>query len=173
LQKFPIFNASLGEDGKSLVLKRFFNIGIAVESSKGLFVPVVRGCDGKSLEELALELKSLVAKAHATRLSLAEMSGSSITLTSLGHIGGTGFTPIINAPDLAILGICRAVDRPVRDPRGGIKWRRCIPICLSYDHRVINGADAARFTRFLDESLSAHALLWGHSESPNNSSLNE
>jgi pyruvate dehydrogenase E2 component (dihydrolipoamide acetyltransferase) len=163
LKRFPIFNSSLEADGKNVILKRFFNIGIAVDSVKGLVVPVLRGCDNKSLKEIALDLNALVTKANAGRLSMAEMSGSSITLSSLGHIGGTGFTPIINAPDVAILGICRAIEKPVRDPQGQIQWRRYIPICLSYDHRVINGADAARFTRFIDESLVPLASAWSES----------
>jgi pyruvate dehydrogenase E2 component (dihydrolipoamide acetyltransferase) len=159
LRQFPHFNASLSEDGEALILKRYFNIGVAVDTPKGLLVPVLRGVDSKPLAGLSDELAASAQKARDKGLSLAEMSGSSICLSSLGHIGGTGFTPIINAPDVAILGVTRTQERAIRGPDGAVVWRRMLPLSLSYDHRVINGADAARFVRALGDAL-ASAAIW-------------
>lgn len=147
LADFPIFNASLSADGKSLTLKKYFNIGVAVDTPKGLVVPVLRDVLKRPLKDLAAELIQLADKAKAKGLSMAEMSGGSITVSSLGHIGGTAFTPIINLPEVAILGATAIQLRPRPNADGAISWRKMLPLSLSYDHRVINGADAARFVR--------------------------
>jgi pyruvate dehydrogenase E2 component (dihydrolipoamide acetyltransferase) len=146
LQAFPQFNASL--DGDELVLKRYWNVGFAADTPNGLVVPVVHGADQKGLLEIAAELSDLSGRARAGRLSPAEMSGSTFTISSLGGIGGTSFTPIINAPEVAILGVVRSVNRPVWDGREFVP-RLMLPLSLSYDHRVIDGAAAARFCAHL------------------------
>ncbi len=158
LQSFPHFNASLDDDGTSLILKKYFNIGVAVDTPRGLLVPVIRGCESKSLAEIATELTALSEKARTKGLSMPEMSGSSIALSSLGHIGGTGFTPIINAPDVAILGVSRSRSVPFPGDKREIAWRTMLPLSLSYDHRVINGADAARFVRLLEDLVNSDTL---------------
>ncbi|HEY4545401.1 MAG TPA: 2-oxo acid dehydrogenase subunit E2 [Pedomonas sp.] len=159
LQQFPQFNASLTADGNSLVLKKYIHIGVAVDTPSGLLVPVLRNVPDKSLAELTGELAAVAEKARTKGLSLPEMSGSSFTVTSLGHIGGTAFTPIINAPDLAILGMTALQIRPAPGPDGGVIWRKMLPVSLSYDHRVINGADAARFVRALGQALADPNLI--------------
>jgi len=159
LREFPRFNASLKEGGDTLILKKYFNIGVAVESPMGLLVPVVTGCDTKTLPEIASNVAALAAKARGKGLSMAEMSGSSMSVSSLGHIGGTGFTPIINAPDVAILGVTAAREVACKAKDGGVTWRKMLPVSLSYDHRVINGADAARFVRHLGKELDSPTLF--------------
>jgi pyruvate dehydrogenase E2 component (dihydrolipoamide acetyltransferase) len=159
LPQFPNFNASLGNDGKSLVLKKYINIGVAVDTPKGLVVPVIRNADLKTTEELAAAITTLADKARGKGLSLAEMSGSSMCLSSLGHIGGTGFTPIINSPDVAILGVTAIQPRPAPTADGRVIWRKMLPLSLSYDHRVINGAEAARFVRAIGAALADPDLL--------------
>ncbi len=159
LPAFAHFNASIGGDGKTLVIKKYVNIGVAVDTPNGLLVPVIRGADGKGLGELAVELAATAARARTKGLSMAEMSGSSMSISSLGHIGGTAFTPIINAPDVAILGATAIQLRPAPGPDGGVVWRQMLPLSLSYDHRVINGADAARFVKALGEALAGEALF--------------
>ena len=159
LKAFPQFNASLDPETGTLVAKHYVHIGVAVDTPGGLLVPVIRNCDSKSLDDVATEIAALSEKARTKGLSLPEMSGGCMTLTSLGHIGGTGFTPIVNAPEVAILGVTRA--RPVATPTadGGIAWRQMLPLSLSYDHRVINGADAARFCRFIAARLADPAIF--------------
>jgi pyruvate dehydrogenase E2 component (dihydrolipoamide acetyltransferase) len=152
---FPQFNASLEAGGKALILKKYVHIGIAVDTPNGLLVPVIRDCDTKPLSQIAAELAALSEKARTKGLPMSEMSGGCFTITSLGHIGGTAFTPIINAPEVAILGVTRLLERPGRGADGGIDWRQMLPLSLSYDHRVINGADAARFTRQVATNLAA------------------
>lgn len=152
LKQFPHFNASLAADGESLVYKNYFHIGIAVDTPNGLVVPVIRDCDQKSLLELAQELTVLSGKARDGKLAPKEMQGGCFSISSLGGIGGTGFTPIINAPEVAILGVSRSSMKPVWDGEG-FDPRLMLPLSLSYDHRVIDGADAARFTRFLATRL--------------------
>lgn len=161
LQEFPQFNASLDADGKHIVLKKYFHIGIAVDTRHGLLVPVLRECDRKSVEELAVELAAISQKAREKGLSMAEMSGGCFSISSLGGFGGTGFTPIVNAPEVAILGVTKArlAAAPAED--GGINWRKMLPLSLSYDHRVINGADAARFTAFIATVLADPQTLAG------------
>ena len=153
LQRHPEFNASLSPDGESLTLKRYFHIGVAVNTEQGLMVPVLKDADQKNLFDLAQELTELAQKARDRQLRPAEMQGGCFTISSLGHVGGTGFTPIINAPEVAILGVSRAAVKPVhRD--GKFEPRLLLPYSLSYDHRVIDGVAAAEFTRSLRELLA-------------------
>lgn len=159
LAAFPQFNASLDPASGMLTLKKYVHVGIAVDTPGGLLVPVIRDCDKKAATQIAEEIAMLSEKARTKGLSMAEMSGGCITLTSLGHIGGTSFTPIVNAPEVAILGVTRARPVPFPATDGGVAWRQMLPLSLSYDHRVINGADAARFCRFLAERLSAPDLI--------------
>lgn len=152
LKKFPAFNASLDESRENLVLKKYFHIGIAVDTPGGLVVPVIRDCDQKDIFELAAELTDLSQRARDGKLKPIEMQGGCFSISSLGGIGGTSFTPIINAPEVAILGVSRSSMRPQWD--GEIfKPRMMLPLCLSYDHRVIDGANGARFIRFLAACL--------------------
>ena len=150
LKKFPAFNASL--DGDELVLKQYFNIGIAVDTPDGLVVPVIRDADRKGLLELARELGEISAKARDKKLSSADMQGGCFSISSLGGIGGTAFTPIINAPEVAILGVSRSAMKPVWNGKE-FAPRLMLPLSLSYDHRVIDGAAAARFTSYLSQVL--------------------
>lgn len=159
LGEFPHFNASLSDDGESLIVKRYVNIGVAVDTPRGLLVPVIRDVDSKSEEDVAAELSAIANKARQKGLTVAEMSGGSFSVSSLGHVGGTAFTPIINVPDVAILGITRIQERPTRGKDDTIEWRSMLPLSLSYDHRVINGADAAQFVRRLGERVSAYPEL--------------
>jgi pyruvate dehydrogenase E2 component (dihydrolipoamide acetyltransferase) len=150
LKKFPNFNASL--EGDNLVLKQYFHIGIAVDTPDGLVVPVIRDADRKGLLELARELGEISAKARDKKLSSADMQGGCFSISSLGGIGGTGFTPIINAPEVAILGVSRSAMKPVWNGKD-FDARLMLPLSLSYDHRVIDGAAAARFTAYLAQVL--------------------
>ena len=159
LKAMPQFNASLDGSGKNLVLKKYFHIGVAVDTRFGLLVPVLRDCEQKSISQLAAELQSISTKAREKGLSMAEMSGGCFTISSLGSLGGTGFTPIVNAPEVAILGVTRAQEKPRRRADDSIDWRQLLPLSLSYDHRVINGADAARFTATLAELLAQPDIL--------------
>jgi pyruvate dehydrogenase E2 component (dihydrolipoamide acetyltransferase) len=156
LQQYPKFNCSLSADGATLFQKSYFHIGVAVDVPTGLLVPVLRDCDKKDIASLAREIAQISEKARTKGLSVAEMSGGCFTLSSLGHIGGTGFTPIINAPEVAILGVCRTQERFVPDGDGKPVLKLLLPLSLSYDHRVINGADAARFVRAVADWLSAY-----------------
>lgn len=152
LQRFPSFNASLDASGENLVLKKYFHVGIAVDTPDGLVVPVLRDCDRKGLLDLARELGELSAKARDKKLKPDDMSGGCFSISSLGGIGGVGFTPIINAPEVAILGVCRSSTKPVWDG-GSFQPRLMLPLSLSYDHRVIDGAEAARFAAYLAQQL--------------------
>lgn len=156
LQQYPKFNCSLSSDGATLFAKQYFHIGIAVDVPSGLLVPVLRECDKKSIAEIAREIVQISEKARTKGLAVAEMSGGCFTLSSLGHIGGTGFTPIINAPEVAILGICRTQERFLPDAEGRPTLKQLLPLSLSYDHRVINGVDAARFVRGVADWLQAY-----------------
>ena len=153
LKKFPQFNASLDESGEKLILKKYFHIGIAVDTPDGLVVPVIRDCDKKGLIDLALELGEISKKARDKKLGPAEMSGGCFSISSLGGIGGTAFTPIVNAPEVAILGVSKAATKPVWNGKE-FAPRLILPLSLSYDHRVIDGALAARFASFLATQLS-------------------
>lgn len=153
LATFPQFNASLDASGENLIYKQYFNIGIAVETPNGLVVPVIKDVDRLSLGDIAKEMTRLSTKARDKGLMPADMSGGCFTISSLGGIGGTGFTPIVNSPEVAILGLSRSSIKPVY-LFGDFKPRLMLPLSLSYDHRVIDGAEAARFTRYVSESLS-------------------
>ncbi len=152
LKAFPHFNASLTADGSSLIQKHYFHIGVAVDTPGGLVVPVLRDCDQKGFLELAQELTELSERAREGKLSAEEMKGGCFTISSLGGIGGTEFTPIINAPELAILGVSKAQVKPIWDGED-FEPRLMLPLSLSYDHRVIDGADAARFVTHLASQL--------------------
>ena len=153
LKEYPRFNSSLDTTGENLIFKKYYNIGIAVDTPGGLVVPVVRDVDRKTLVDLAQELGDISKKARDKKLKPADMQGGCITISSLGGIGGTKFTPIVNAPDVAILGVSRAKMQPVWNGEG-FEPRLILPLSLSYDHRVIDGADGARFTSFLSRVLS-------------------
>ncbi|HSY07487.1 MAG TPA: 2-oxo acid dehydrogenase subunit E2 [Steroidobacteraceae bacterium] len=153
LQEFPHFNASLDARGENLIVKKYINIGFAADTEHGLLVPVLRNVEHRDIYEIARQVAELALKARAGKLTAAEMQGGSFTISSLGGIGGTSFTPIINAPEVAILGLSRSSLQPVfRD--GGFVPRLLLPLSLSYDHRVIDGASAARFTTFLAARLA-------------------
>jgi len=151
LQRFPDFNASLS--GDNLVYKKYFHIGFAADTPNGLVVPVIRNCDQKGVLEIAKEMGELSAKAREGKLGPAEMQGGCFSISSLGGIGGTAFTPIINAPEVAILGVSRSANKPVWDGKA-FAPRLILPLSLSYDHRVIDGAAAARFTSYFSQLLA-------------------
>ena len=152
LRNFPDFNSSLHADGKQLVMKKYFHIGVAVETEAGLVVPVVRDVDQKGVFEIAGDLGDLSSRARQRKLKPDEMQGSSFTISSLGGIGGTAFTPVVNHPNVAILGLSRSQMKPVWDG-SEFQPKLMLPLSLSYDHRVIDGAVAARFTRDLADNL--------------------
>lgn len=159
LQEFPMVNSSLSEDGKSLIYKKYIHIGFAADTDQGLMVPVIRDADKKDVYELASELGELSALARDGKLKADQLQGGTFTISSLGGIGGTLFTPIVNAPEVAILGVCRSTMQPVWD---GARFepRLMLPLSFSYDHRVIDGAQAVRFTTFLGQKLAdVDALL--------------
>ncbi|MFT4149794.1 MAG: 2-oxo acid dehydrogenase subunit E2 [Paracoccaceae bacterium] len=156
LKTFPAFNASL--DGEEVVLKKYWNIGVAADTPEGLVVPVVRNADRKSLREIAAEMADLAADARAGRLKAADMQGATFTISSLGGVGGTNFTPIINAPEVAILGMTRSAIKPVWDGQG-FQPRLIQPLSLSWDHRVVDGVAAARFLGFVKDVLTDFRLI--------------
>ena len=153
LAEFPEMNSSLAPDGESLILKRYFHLGVAVDTPDGLVVPVVRDVDRKSVYELAGELAEVSGRARERKLRPADIQGATFTISSLGGIGGTAFTPIVNAPEVGILGVSRSVRRPVY-VGAGLAPRLMLPVSLSYDHRVIDGACAVRFTTHLCSVLA-------------------
>jgi pyruvate dehydrogenase E2 component (dihydrolipoamide acetyltransferase) len=153
LQEFPLFNSSLDPTGTNLIVKKYVHLGFAADTPNGLVVPVVRDANRKDVYEIARQLSELSEKARAGKLTAAEMQGGSFTISSLGGIGGTAFTPIINAPEVAILGVSRSAMRPVFYD-GTFVPRLMLPLSLSYDHRVIDGATAVRFTSFLVQTLA-------------------
>ena len=152
LREFPMFNSSLSPDKESLIVKGYYHIGIAVDTADGLVVPVIRDVDRKGIGELSRELGTVSARARDGKLGLGDMQGGCFTISSLGGIGGTAFTPIVNAPEVAILGVVRAKTAPVWDGTAFVP-RLLLPLSLSYDHRVIDGALAARFARHLCHTL--------------------
>jgi len=160
LQQYPEFNSSLSPDGENIILKKYFHIGIAVNTENGLVVPVIRDTDQKGLFDIAAELTRLADKAKKGKLSPGEMQGGCFTISSLGSVGGTSFTPIVNAPEVAILGVSRSIMKPVYQD-GEFLPRLVLPYALSYDHRVIDGVAGAQFTHFLSTVLSdiRHILL--------------
>jgi pyruvate dehydrogenase E2 component (dihydrolipoamide acetyltransferase) len=152
LKTFPQFNASVDMAGEAVVYKKFVNIGIAVDTDNGLLVPVVRDADRKNLTELSVEIQQLAEKARSRKLTIDDMSGGSMSISNLGGIGGTAFTPIVNWPEVAILGISRGVFEPLWTGTA-FEPRQLLPLSLSYDHRLIDGADAIRFLRWVAEAL--------------------
>ena len=153
LREFPTANSSLDEGGQNLILKRYYNIGFAADTPNGLLVPVIKDANKKSVYEIAGALGSMSEQARAGKLPGADMQGGTFTITSLGGIGGTAFTPIINAPEVAILGVSKASMKPVwRD--GAFQPRLMLPLSLSYDHRVIDGALGARVAKFIADTLA-------------------
>ncbi|CAD0261541.1 dihydrolipoyllysine-residue acetyltransferase [Pseudomonas veronii] len=153
LKELPDFNSSLAPSGKAIIRKKYVHIGFAVDTPDGLLVPVIKNVDQKSLLQLAAEAAALAAKARDKKLTADDMQGACFTISSLGHIGGTGFTPIVNAPEVAILGVSKATIQPVWDGKA-FQPKLMLPLSLSYDHRVINGAAAARFTQRLSQLLN-------------------
>lgn len=153
LKTYPQFNASLSQDGESLILKKYYNIGVAVDTPDGLVVPVVKDVDQKTMLEVAAELGTLSANARDKKLKPGDMQGASFTISSLGGIGGTAFTPIVNMPEVAILGVSRSEIKP-KYQDGEFVPRLMLPLSLSYDHRVIDGAEAAKFTSHLSATLA-------------------
>jgi len=161
LKEFPVFNSSMAVDGENLVYKKYFHIGFAADTPNGLLVPVIRDADIKDVMSIAQELGELSEKARAGKLTAEQMQGGTFTVSSLGGIGGTTFTPIINAPEVAILGVGRSAYKPVYED-GDFVPRLILPISLSYDHRVIDGATGVRFTTFLGGVLAdADRILLG------------
>lgn len=153
LEKFPQFNSSIDMEKKEIVYKKYYNVGVAVDTENGLLVPVIKDVNKKNLTEIALELGKLAQKAKDKKLSLEEMQGGSFTITNLGGIGGTYFTPVVNSPEVAILGVSRSRYEPVYDGKGGFNPALMLPLSLSYDHRIIDGADAIRFLRWVCEII--------------------
>jgi pyruvate dehydrogenase E2 component (dihydrolipoamide acetyltransferase) len=151
LKKYPTVNSSL--DGENLVLKRYWNIGFAADTPNGLVVPVIKAADQKGVMEIARESSELAAKAREGKLSPADMQGGTFSISSLGGIGGTSFTPIINAPEVAILGVSKSAMKPVWSG-SAFEPRLMVPLSLSYDHRVVDGALGARFTAYLAQVLA-------------------
>jgi pyruvate dehydrogenase E2 component (dihydrolipoamide acetyltransferase) len=154
LKAFPQFNASVDQAGEAIVYKKYIHVGIAVDTDNGLLVPVIRHADKKNLIELSIEIQQLAEKAKARKLTLDEMSGGSMSISNLGGIGGTSFTPIVNWPEVAILGISRGILEPVWNAdKSTFEPRQMLPLSLSYDHRLIDGADAIRFLRWVVEAF--------------------
>ena len=158
VKKFPQFNASIDSERGEIVFKKYVNVGVAVDTDRGLLVPVIRDADTKNIMEIAVELQRLAERAREKKLSLEEMSGGGITISNLGGIGGTYFTPIVNWPEVAILGVSRGTTEPVWKD-GHWEPRQMLPLSLSYDHRVIDGADAMRFLRWVVEAIEQPFLL--------------
>jgi pyruvate dehydrogenase E2 component (dihydrolipoamide acetyltransferase) len=161
LKVFPKFNASVDIDKGEIIHKKYYHIGVAVDTPAGLLVPVIRNVDRKNVIELSVELGQVAEKARAKKLGLDEMQGGTFTITNLGGIGGTHFSPIVNAPEVAILGIARGRIEPVFID-GEFQPRLMLPLALSYDHRLIDGADAARLLRWLAETLEQPFLMVLH-----------
>lgn len=158
LKVFPQFNSSVNQEKKEVIYKKYFNIGVAVDTEHGLIVPVIKNVDRKNLTEIAIEVNSIAGKARNRKISLEELQGSCFTITNLGGIGGTSFTPIVNSPEVAILGVSKGSYEPVYIDKNslfeaGFQPRLMLPLSLSYDHRIIDGADAARFLRWVCEAL--------------------
>ena len=160
LKKFPDFNSSIDFATNEIVRKKFYNVGVAVDTPRGLVVPVIKNCESKGIIELAVELNEIAATAREGKLKPEQMTGGTFTLSNLGGIGGTAFTPIVNTPEVAILGIARGTMEPVWNKEtNAFEPRMMMPLCLSYDHRVIDGANGARFTRFLASMIEDPNLI--------------
>jgi pyruvate dehydrogenase E2 component (dihydrolipoamide acetyltransferase) len=158
LKAFPQFNASIDMSTEEIIYKHYINIGVAVDTDRGLLVPVIRDVDKKNIIELAVELSTISKKARDKKLTAEDMEGGSFTITNLGGVGGTAFTPIVNHPEVAILGMSRSRLEPVWVGKQ-FEPRMMLPVSLSYDHRIIDGADAARFTRWIVDALEQPFLL--------------
>jgi pyruvate dehydrogenase E2 component (dihydrolipoamide acetyltransferase) len=158
VRKFPQFNASIDTERGELVFKKYVNVGIAVDTDRGLLVPVIRDADRKNISQISMEINQLAARARDRKLTLDEMSGGGISISNLGGIGGTYFTPIVNWPEVAILGVSRTITEPVWK-ENAFQPRQMLPLSLSYDHRVIDGADAMRFLRWVVEAIEQPFLL--------------
>ena len=158
VRKFPQFNASLDPERGEIIYKKAVHVGVAVDTDRGLLVPVVRNADQKNFGEISIEINQLAAKARERKLTLEEMSGGGISISNLGGIGGTYFTPIVNWPEVAILGVSRTITEPVWKDNS-FQPRQMLPLSLSYDHRVIDGADAMRFLRWVVEAIEQPFLL--------------
>lgn len=159
LQKFPVFNASFDGANNEILLKKYYNIGIAVDTERGLLVPVLRDVDQKNISEIAVELNEIADRARTGKSRLDEMQGGSFTISNLGGIGGSGFTPIVYPPEVAIMGVSRASVEPVFT-EGTFQPRTIMPFSITYDHRVVDGADAARFGRWIAEALEQPFLIF-------------
>lgn len=153
LKEFPQFNCSINMDTKEIIYKKYYNVGIAVDTERGLIVPVIKNADTKNLKVIVSELNSLAEKARDKKISLEELQGGCITITNLGGIGGTSFTPVVNSPEVAILGVSRGGYEPVYNKSGDFEPGLMLPLSLSYDHRIIDGADAVRFLNWLIDAL--------------------
>jgi pyruvate dehydrogenase E2 component (dihydrolipoamide acetyltransferase) len=161
VKQFPQFNASVDMQASEIVYKKYVNVGVAVDTDRGLLVPVIRDVDQKNIAQIAAELQQAAAKARDKKLSLDDMSGGGISISNLGGIGGTQFTPIVNWPEVAILGVSRGHLEPVWTGKA-FEPRLMLPLSLSYDHRVIDGADAMRFLRWVADALEQPFLLSLH-----------
>jgi pyruvate dehydrogenase E2 component (dihydrolipoamide acetyltransferase) len=161
LKKFPQFNSSIDMEKKEIIYKEYFNLGVAVDTEFGLIVPVIKNVDNKTLAEISFEMNTLAEKARNKKIGLDDLQGGCFTISNLGGIGGTYFTPIVNSPEVAILGVSRGNYEPVWNGSGVFEPRLILPLSLSYDHRIIDGADAIRFLRFVVEALeNPLKLLW-------------
>jgi pyruvate dehydrogenase E2 component (dihydrolipoamide acetyltransferase) len=158
VKQFPQFNTSIDPQANEVIYKKYVNIGVAVDTDRGLLVPVVRNADRKNITEIAIEVHQAAEKARSRKLNLEEMSGGSITISNLGGVGGTYFTPIVNWPEVAILGVSRGIIEPVWRNES-FEPRQLLPLSLSYDHRVVDGADAVRFLRWVVEAIEQPFLL--------------
>ncbi|MFQ5629402.1 MAG: 2-oxo acid dehydrogenase subunit E2 [bacterium] len=158
LKRFPKFNSSIDVAGNQVIFKKYFNIGVAVDTERGLLVPVVKNAEQKNILEIAAEVSTLAEKARNKKLTIDEMQGATFTITNLGGIGGTSFTPIVNWPEVAILGVSRGQKEPVL-VEGEYQPRLMLPLSLSYDHRIIDGADAARFVRWICTALEQPFMI--------------
>lgn len=158
LKKFPQFNSSIDMEKKQVIYKKFYNVGIAVDTDRGLLVPVIRDADKKNITQLSVDLTEISVKARNKKIGIEDMQGGTFTISNLGGIGGTYFTPIVNAPEVAILGVSRSAWEPVYKD-GNFEPRFLMPLSLSYDHRIIDGADAIRFLRYIVESLENPFLM--------------
>ena len=158
LKKFPQFNASIDMAGNRIIYKKYYHLGVAVDTERGLLVPVIRDVDKKNILEISAELQELAGKAREKKIMPDEMQGASFTITNLGGIGGTSFTPIVNSPEVAILGMSRGSIEPVWDG-DTFQPRMMLPLSLTYDHRIIDGADAARFLRWIAEAMEEPLLM--------------
>ena len=160
LKKFPKFNSSIDLNKKEIINKNYYHIGVAVDTPKGLFVPVIRDVDKKNVIQLSLELNEIAEKARNGKLSLDEMQGATFTISNQGGIGGTNFTPLVNTPEVAILGVSQSKIEPVHNSSNGqFEAKLIMPLSLSYDHRIIDGADSARFLRWVVDCLKEPTLV--------------